>query len=230
MKHISILVLLFMAQSLLAQPKAISFPKTALSIQEFIPTDFFIIDSVQDDFNQDGLNDIVLVLALKTELSQDFSNETNRTLLILQKNLNGYQLSSYTTNGILCKNCGGIFGDPFDYISLKKNILDIHHYGGSAWRWTSHFTFRFQQNRWELIGISQDSFWINSDCDGQGIGDAGRNLTEVNFSTSKMNVTRTKGTECKPFKNTTIRFAKKPLIQLSQFNVDQTYWPIQVKD
>jgi len=230
MKHIGILVLLFITQSLSAQQKSISFPKTALSIQEFVPTEFYIKDSVQDDFNQDGLNDIVLVLAPKTELSQDFSNETNRTLIILQKNLNGYQLSSYSTNGILCKNCGGIFGDPFEYISLKKKVLDIHHYGGSAWRWTNHFTFRFQQNRWELIGISQDSFWINSDCDGQGIGDAGRNLTEVNFSTSKMNVIRTKGTECKPYKNTTIRFAKKPLIQLAQFNVDQTYWPIQVKD
>jgi hypothetical protein len=85
MKHISILSLLFISHSLLAQLNTFKFPQSSSTIQDFVPKDYFIKDSVQDDFNQDGLNDIVLVLAPKTELSQDFSNETNRTLLILQK-------------------------------------------------------------------------------------------------------------------------------------------------
>lgn len=204
-------------------------PKSAKTIQAFIPKTWFILDSAKSDFNADKLLDIVLVIANEKENGQDnFEFECNRAILILQKTKEGYILSSFTKEGVLCKQCGGVFGDPYAGISLEKNVLKMNHYGGSNWRWTQDYTFRFQQNEWQLIGISNDSFFVGSDCDGEGVGDAGRNLVEVNFSTSKIHIIKTKDTECKPYKDEWLTCKKKPLISLSQFDVSEDYMPIKI--
>jgi hypothetical protein len=210
-------------------PILTALPKSAKTIEAFIPTTWFILDSAKGDFNADKLLDIVLVIANEKENVEDnFEYECNRAILILQKTKEGYILSSFTKEGVLCKQCGGIFGDPYAKIFLEENVLTINHYGGSNWRWTQDYTFRFQQKEWQLIGISKDSYFDGSDCDGEGVGNAGRNLVEVNFSTSKIHVIQTKGTACKPYKDVWLRCKKKPLISLSQFDVSADYLPIKI--
>ncbi len=204
-----------------------TFPKTGKSIQSFIPKGWQIKDSVCGDFNGDKLTDIVLVLMNTIELNDDnYDYECNRPLVILQKNREGYSLSSFSNEGILCKRCGGVFGDPYESISFKKNVLNIHHYGGSAWRWSTDFTFRFRNNQWFLIGCSNSSYWSLGDC-GESVAEAAYNLSEANFNTSKAHIIKTKEAECKPYMDKIVSFPKKSLVSLRQFDVDKEYFPIK---
>jgi hypothetical protein len=229
MKHIIIIAVLFFSVKAFSQcPQLPKLKFKAKTIQDFIPKGWYIMDSAKNDFNNDGLQDVALVIAnTATETKEDFEHDCNRALAILQKTTEGYLLNSYTNSGVLCKNCGGVFGDPYNGINLKDNILSIQHFGGSAWRWSINYTFRFQKNTWQLIGLTYNSFFNASDCNGAGVGEAGKNIQDVNFSTSKVHLVKTKETNCKPYKDITIPFKKKPLIDLKNFDVEADYFPLK---
>ncbi|MFT3679757.1 MAG: hypothetical protein QM791_05770 [Ferruginibacter sp.] len=74
----------------------------------FIPNNFTVLDIATADFNNDGLKDIALVL---TDTISD-GYDKNRPLLLLQGTATGYTLSGKSDNGVLCNQCGGVFGDP----------------------------------------------------------------------------------------------------------------------
>lgn len=202
------------AQNIIEEDQAV----LTKTFNEFISAGHTVVDTATSDFNNDGLRDIAIVTTNKNDPDE------NRSLVILAKTNSGYK--SYATNraAVLCFTCGGAFGDPFAGITFKKNILTINHYGGSAWRWTSDFTFRFQNNHWELIGISQDSYINTEDCDGKGVGNAGRNLQEVNLSTRKLHIIETKGSGCKPKKDKWFLLKSTPKILLDDFDVDKDYF------
>lgn len=202
-------------------------PRTGKTIHSFVPKGWSIKDSIKGDFNKDKLEDVVLVLYNKVEEKEDsYEYDCNRPLLILQKTNNGFALSAYTSKGVLCKRCGGAFGDPYESISLENNVLNISHYAGSAWRWSKNFTFRFQNNKWLLIGCSDNSYWSLGECNGS-VGEAGYNLYEANFNTCKAHVIKTKEDGCKPYKDQWLSFPKKPLVSLQQFDVDKDYFPLK---
>ena len=231
MKSYLVIFFLFISMISNAQCPDLIIPKSGKNIQAFVPQNWFIIDSAYSDFNQDKLKDVVLVLANEKENDENTQDyECNRPVIILQKTNNGYILSAMSKNAVLCKNCGGVFGEPFSGITLNENILNINHYAGSNWRWTKNLTFRFQHNTWQLIGISEDSFFNGDDCDDRGVGYAGQNLQEVNFSTSKMHVISTKDTQCEPYKDVWLTFKKGPFINLNNFDIDKNYFPFKNKD
>jgi hypothetical protein len=188
------------------------------TFSQFIPYGHTVKDTAMADFNNDGLRDVAIVSSDKND------SDVNRSLVIVAKTTTGYTLSAKTTDAILCAGCGGVFGDPYAGISFNKNVITINHYGGSAWRWTSNFIFRFQNNQWELIGISQDYYWNVDDCDGKGVGNAGRNLKEVNFSTRKLHIIETKDTGCKPQKDKWVTLQSAPKILLDHFDVGKDYF------
>jgi hypothetical protein len=190
----------------------------AKTFSRFMGSAQIVWDTAMTDFNNDGLKDIAVVAAEKDD------QDKNRSLIILTNTASDYVLSVKADNAVLCASCGGIFGDPYAGISFKKNVLTINHYGGSAWRWTSDFTFRFQNNQWELIGISQDSYFNAEDCGGKGVGEAGRNLKEINFSTKKVHIIETAGTNCKPKKDRWTKLSSAPKILLKNFDVDKDYF------
>lgn len=61
---------------------------------------------------------------------------------------------------VLCAECGGVFGDPFDGISVATNVFAIHHYGGSGWRWANTYQFGFSRrdNTWQLVLVRELSY------------------------------------------------------------------------
>lgn len=110
-------------------------------LNQFIPADYKVLESSKCDLNLDGITDYIVVLKHKNEENE---TERNRPLLIIEGRKNGLlKLVSSNNNVVLCKSCGGVFGDPYSGITVKKNYFSIEHYGGSNWRWTRIITFKY---------------------------------------------------------------------------------------
>lgn len=196
--------------------------------EAFLPEGYTFIDSAKADFNGDGWVDLALVMALKNNQTTDDSwkADCQRGLLILERTFTGYKTSAWTPEGVLCSGCGGVFGDPYAGMEFNKQVLKVKHFGGSNWKWTQDYTFRYQNNQWILIGLTHDNFYGAKACPG-AFGMAGRNLDDVNFSTGKQHVVRTKGMNCAPYKDKWLMFVKAKPIELNSFRILSNYIPLK---
>jgi hypothetical protein len=114
-------------------------------LQAFIPPNFSILDSAAGDINKDGLQDLVVILRNRYE---DINTDTTRPLLLLLGNGRGqYKLFERNDSVVLCMGCGGIYGDPYDGLTVKTGYFSVEHMGGSGWRWTRIITFKYNATR-----------------------------------------------------------------------------------
>ncbi len=194
------------------------------SFQDFVPKDYFLLDSAVGNIDENNTQHIALVCAPNSEKNIDTFIETNRIIILLQKKNNLLKIIASNDALVLCKSCGGIFGDPYNGVSLNNNILSVSNYGGSAWRWSQNYTFRFQQESWELIGATYDAYYNAKECE-DGAGNAGRQLEDINFAANKMQILHTKETDCKPYEDYMKKFAKKKAINLNDFPGTASQWP-----
>ena len=201
-----------------------------LSAQEkdfssFIPKGYDTLDQgvARGDLNKDGLEDVVLALYNNWEsnenwVERDDAKMPKRLLIILWGIQSGFKQAATSSNAIMCKRCGGVFGDPFSGVSISDNVLEIHHYGGSAWRWSYTHKFRFQNNNWFLIGKTSNSFWSVQDC--EKLGDfAGTDYEDVNFITGQYESKKITE-DCVLKENKKGKKKVLPLVSLTKFKID----------
>jgi hypothetical protein len=122
----------------------------------------------EGDLNKDNIPDIAAVIEQKastnTNETKDLSNAAARSLIIAFANPdNSYSLSVKADKAVLLANEGGVFGDPFDSISISRGSVILHFYGGSNWRWYADYRFRFQDRDWYLIGATLGSYFDGTD-------------------------------------------------------------------
>jgi hypothetical protein len=224
MKFVFLYMSLLAAVISQAQPKVLSqLPKAGKAVIDFIPAGYDTIGTASGDLNKDKKNDYVLVLKSSKEETFDPSKDEvdsipPRVLLILFKNDNGYTLAGKTDKLVLCKDCGGVFGDPFAGVQIVNGILVVDHYGGSAWRWSYTHKFRYQKNDFYLIGETSHSYWNVKNC--EKLDDfAGTTYKDVNLVTGayeEKEITE----ECVLKKNKKGKQKVEPLIKLSAFTID----------
>lgn len=132
------------------------------TFEKFIPNGFSILDSASGDINLDGIDDIVLILRRNYE--QD-NSDTIRPLLLLEGNKTGqFTLISRNDSVVMCMECGGVFGDPYNSIIIKKGYFSIEHFGGSNLRWTRSIAFKFNLKTKQFVLRRDVSFsWHVSD-------------------------------------------------------------------
>jgi hypothetical protein len=107
----------------------------------FIPRGYELLDSKSGDLNQDGIMDYVIICKNPKE---DEEEDAKRPLMILHGNPNGsLTLIERNDNIVLCFLCGGVWGDPYEGMTLKKNFFSVEHRGGSNDRWTRIITFKY---------------------------------------------------------------------------------------
>lgn len=154
---IILFISLTFAQTLLGQFK---------SLQKQIPTNFTILDTASGDINKDGVKDLVVIIRNDFE---KYNTDTTRPVLLLQGNKSGqYKLIARNDSVVLCMGCGGIFGDPYQGITIKNGYFSIEHYGGSGWRWTRIITFKFDTNTKQFVLQRDAGFsWHVSDVNKQ---------------------------------------------------------------
>ena len=105
-----------------------------------------ILDSVQVDFDADGDLDLFLALYLpQTEAAfenRELEEPPYRRLLILEHTHNHlYRLQGVNYTLLMCCNCGGPWGDPYDGISFDDGRFTVAHFGGSTYRWVEIHSF-----------------------------------------------------------------------------------------
>jgi hypothetical protein len=156
MKKLLIFVVLFLFNTrLFAQVLKVSLTK----LKPFIPVGYSILASETGDLNHDNYADVILVLKYNHEADSD---QATRPLLILLGKPGG-KLSLFARNDsvVLCKGCGGVFGDPFEGIEIKGRYFSLDHYGGNRFRWTRIITFKYNPVKKDFIlhkdaGVSYD--------------------------------------------------------------------------
>ncbi len=164
------------------------FPTKAKTVDDFIPKGWKEILTTNGDLNKDKLEDTVIVIEKDDVLGPDYLNLNSRILLVLFKQKDGtYILASKNDKGFIQSENdeeNPTLMDTLTGISIKNNTLRINFdYFLSAGSYSASqtiFTFRFQNNRFELIGLDNNSFMRNS---------GEQEEFSINFSTNKMKTT-----------------------------------------
>ncbi|HYF81528.1 MAG TPA: hypothetical protein VEB00_00665 [Clostridia bacterium] len=146
-------------------------------ISSFIPEGWHILNGygeskVEGDLNKDGISDVAVVVE---GISTSEEAAPRMLIIALGNEDKSYSLSIKAEKTILRADEGGVMGDPFMGLEIDRGSLLINHYGGSAWRWSNTYRFRFQDDGWYLIGATKD--WFHA------VSSAGRLYEDFNLLT-----------------------------------------------
>ena len=120
-------------------------------IAAIIPAGYGLIEFERGDLNGDGLQDYLAVVEKKTS---DFMDVEQRPLLVITARKDGsFKLAARGDKVVFCSTCGGVMGDPFTGLEVKRNRFTVHMYGGSNWRWAYDYTFAYsvRDDAWQLV-------------------------------------------------------------------------------
>lgn len=164
-------------------------------INDFAPTGWKIIDSIYGDLNNDGQKDVVLV-TVKSDPKEIVEQPENPSgtdtiylsplkLIVAFKEGEHYRLIAQNSHFLPSgdDNLPNPLSEPGG-ISIEKGVLRISmHYWYSSGSWyvsDDEYIFRFQNNKFELIGFSSSSFHRAS---------GEMTSVSVNYSTQKKQTT-----------------------------------------
>ncbi len=204
--------------------------KVAKNYNDFFTQNWKIISKAEGDLDKDGNNDVALVIEdtdrkkiIKNEsLGSDTLNINPRRILVAIKKADSYELK--VDNELFIPSSGDetspCLADPFeDGLKIEKGVLKTSlNYWYSCGTWFTNqnmYTFRFQNNAFELIGY--DSFEFH-----RGSGE--ETQVSINFSTRKKLVTTglNKFNTSKP-KSKTTKIKEKPLYNLNTMVLNENF-------
>lgn len=135
---------------------------TVKQVKTHIPDGFEIMDTCSGDLNLDGIMDYLILLRKVEEVAVAKATDSTikRRLLILTGTGESYHLAGQSDNAVYCVNCGGMMGDPYQEMVIKKGYFSIEHCGGSSWRWTRTVTFKYskEDSTWYLHKDGGESY------------------------------------------------------------------------
>ncbi len=133
----------------------------AEKFSKFIPEGYALLDTVSGDLNLDSYPDMILVLKKIGEDTASDATGYKRPLLLLSGNAGkSFTLAARNDNIVYCRQCGGVMGDPYYGIEIKKGMFTVNHFGGSTQRWSNEITFKYSpvEETWLLYEIT-DKNW-----------------------------------------------------------------------
>jgi len=136
--------------------------KVPAEVIPFVESGTKAIALEKSDLNGDGRDDFILVLEKeKPAKDADDFPVGQRPLLILLRGADGkLTLAKRNDRVVMCSQCGGVFGDPFEGVIAGKNTFSVEHYGGSSWRWKYSYKFNYSRidKTWQLVRVEDISY------------------------------------------------------------------------
>lgn len=122
------------------------------------------LDSITGDLNNDGISEKIII----SQTLDSTSLGAKRRISLFKKEGVTWNLWKESENAILESEAGGMMGDPYQGIAIKKGVLNIYHFGGSRWKWSTTDKYRWDSNRFKLIGYTSIygkpcAYWIQYD-------------------------------------------------------------------
>ncbi|HTI92361.1 MAG TPA: hypothetical protein VL727_17320 [Puia sp.] len=132
------------------------------SLANLVPKGYSVLDTASGDLNLDSLPDMILILHRTDEAASNSDLTTSqRPLLILTGQPDhSLKLATQNNNAVLCRQCGGQMGDPYQRTVIKKGYFSLEFYGGAAERWEEIITFKYAptDSTWYLHKFSKTTF------------------------------------------------------------------------
>jgi len=197
MKNSLFILFALISIQLYAQADHPQIPKTGTNTGAFVPKGWKIIYRAKGDLNKDHLPDEAIIIQntnpknlIKNDgMGRDTLNVNPRMLLVLIKTSGNYSLLAQNTNFIPTENDveNTCLADPLQEtgaVSIKNGVLILSYqywlscgsYGVS----NVDYTFRFQNQKMELIGFQTGNYSRSS---------GEESTTSLNFSTRKKSET-----------------------------------------
>jgi len=129
-------------------------PVMGSRLTDFIPERWTLWDSMELDFNEDGIPDYVGVLDTVLPDTEDGSRPDFMPPRILfaiasegdgslPPGFSGHQSDTHTEEG-------GVYGDPYEPLTAEGTSFTTHAYGGSAWKWSEEDTYTYDEGVWYI--------------------------------------------------------------------------------
>ena len=133
------------------------------ALRGLVPAGWRPFALAQGDLDKDGQPDYALGIEAASPLKEGDGSieEGNRRLLLAIRQGDGsYQVRGSSDAALLCKGCGGAYGDPFSELTAGAGVLTITHFGGSSMRWghTAEFRWSRKDQAWQLVRFEETSF------------------------------------------------------------------------
>lgn len=135
-------------------------PAKGRELSDFVAEGWELIDSVELDYNEDGIMDYVGVQEAMTDMPEGQKRSGLRILFgIASEGPGQYRLDFQDENLIPTFEEGGPFGDPYEPLTAEGTSFTTSAYGGSAWKGEHTYTYVYRDGNWYL-DRSEESTWF----------------------------------------------------------------------
>jgi len=153
-------LILLLPAAAAAQDDAVKVPD---EVKPFIQKGMIPIACETGDLNADGRKDYVLVISNPVpdgSIGDDAGDDLRPTIVLIRDANNKLSIAAQNDKAAYCKNCGGVFGDPFAGLSVAGTRFTVSNYGGSNDRWADEFTFAYSKRdaTWQLVRAEVTTF------------------------------------------------------------------------
>ena len=136
--------------------------KIPAEIKPFVEKGTKAIALESADLNGDNSKDYVLILEKeKPEKDKhDFPVKQRPLLIIVRDKKNKLSAVKRNENIVMCSECGGVMGDPFQGVEVGEKTFTVNHYGGSGIRWSARYKFNYSRidKTWQLVEVKNESY------------------------------------------------------------------------
>lgn len=217
MKKFKLIVLIFILGNFISQAQN-------ENVEDFIPNDYVLYETVFGDLNKDHNEDCILIIKgthrenIVTNRFDEVVDRNRRGIIILFKTKEGYHKATENLNCFSSENeDGGVYYAPELSFEVKRGNLIIHYAHGRYGFWK--YTFRYQDSKFKLIGY--DSI--------QNFGPITHSETSINFLTKKKlyreNINEESEGNDEIFKDTWSKIVINKLLNLSDIkDFDELYF------
>ena len=155
----AVVICLFVAPLIIVGQEELKIPT---EVAAFVESGTKAIALEKGDLNGDGREDFILVLEKENPKkdADDFPIGQRPFLILLRGDDGKLAVAKRNDRIVMCSQCGGVFGDPFDGVIAGRNTFSVEHYGGSAWRWKYSYKFNYSRidKTWQLVRVEDISY------------------------------------------------------------------------